>query len=227
MSTYPDPDYSPWFKTRAQCESYLRYAERKAALSGIRFDPEPQCESEPLAESPTAPTQGSPKHIVGWGLFTPSVRPDGPPVSDGAYDSKQDCECAREMTIRYRHGIPPLPVCRAVGPRPEVPGVLISHGIAGGPSPKCGPGEIGVTASGQPCWNGPIYGNPSNVHASREGLELAPQRVPGKGYEIDPTGCIITEFDPNTHAVIRTFPNPKCRASDSEASPPQTDSGSN
>lgn len=81
VSTYPEPDYSPWFKTRAQCESYLRYAERKAALSGIYFDPEPQCEAEEFSENPmSTPTPASPERVVGWGLTSPPIRADGPPA---------------------------------------------------------------------------------------------------------------------------------------------------
>jgi hypothetical protein len=182
ISTYPEPDYSPWFKTRDKCEAYLRYAERKAALSGIYFDPEPDCEAEEFSQRPTStPTPGSAEEIVGWGLFSSPVRPDGPPAGIGAYDSEQDCERARHSAIRYRHEIPPLPVCHAVGPQPEIPGVPVSTGTEGGPFPKCAPGEIGRTDDGQPCWDGPIIrpcrhdcSSGSGGEAEGDGFQPAP-----------------------------------------------------
>ena len=168
ISTYPESDYSPWFKTRAQCESYLRYAERKAALSGIYFEPEPQCEAEEFSSKPMSmPTPISPESIVGWDLTSPPVRAAGPPAHNGAYDSKQNCQRARAMAIRYRHSIPPLPVCRAVGPRYEPPGIPVPSGTPASHFPKCGPGEIGITINGQRCWGGPIYGNPTKARSSK------------------------------------------------------------
>jgi hypothetical protein len=43
---------------------------------------------------------------------------------------------------------------------------IVSAGIPGGPFPKCGAGEVGVTADGQACWAGPIFANPFSIQVS-------------------------------------------------------------